>query len=184
MKYYNSYQEIYLTRDRLVTAWQFAKRVAETTNYADTNQLKTDKIRLDHFTSKVGEEAAKDAMINFAQVQGPDYNIYDVKQKSWDADLFINSLPLAVKTQKLSAALRYGLSWTFQYGTFRKDIILNQPEAWVVFVEYDDINLQKNKCRVFVPLQIKELTFEEPKLDYLKGHKKVFYSHSLPGHFV
>jgi len=35
-----------------------------------------------------------------------------MKKKAWDEDLIIGGIELAVKTQKRSAAKRYGASWT------------------------------------------------------------------------
>jgi hypothetical protein len=178
MKYYNRIQKICLDETAIQKAQEFAKKVAATTNYSDSNQLANSKITDDHFISKVGEEAAKKMLSRFAFVEGPDYNIYEERQKSWADDLYVNNVGFAVKTQKRSAAKRYSLSWTFQSGQYRKDIILNKPEAWVVFVEYDDI--VHNVCFVYPPFQIKELKFGEPKLAYLKNHKKVVYANSLP----
>ena len=180
MKFYQAVQKILLSEEIIYKAKQFAKAVAATTDYSDSNQMRIDKIIKDHFVSKAGEEATKIVMRRFAVVRGPDYCIYPAKEKSWEADLFINTIPLAVKTQTTSAAMRYGLSWTFQDGINRKDMILRQPEAWVVFVEYDDIHEPYQTCFVLPPFQIKELVFGQPKLAYLKGHKKVVYASSLP----
>lgn len=118
-------------------------------------------------------------MCNFGVVVGPDYTIYPARQKSWQEDLLVNGIALAVKTQKQSMANRFGLSWTFQAGSSRYDTILNKPAAWVAFVKFDD--LSGNTCFVYPPRQIKDLLFEEPKLDKLKGHKKVVYATSLLG---
>ena len=180
MKFYSSVQKLWLSKEIIDKAKQFAKAVTLTTDYSDTNQSTTDKIIRDHFVSKLGEEAARIVMSRFASVEGPDYNIYTAKQKSWEADLFVNKLPLAVKTQTTSAAVRYGLSWTFQCGIKRRDIILDKPDAWVIFVEYDDMHEPYQTCFVLPPFQIKELRFSEPKLSHLRGHKKVVYAASLP----
>ena len=179
MKFYNAVQKVALSESILVKAKQFANEVVATTNYSDANQTQVDKIINDHFVSKLGEEAVKMVMSRYTEVKGPDYEIYGAKQKSWDSDLFINGFGLAVKTQTTSAAIRYGLSWTFQNGIKRKDIILQQPAAWVAFVEYDDTHEPYQTCFVLPPFQIKELSFDEPKLAHLKGHKKVVYAYSL-----
>ncbi len=180
MKFYSLVQKIKLHEHTLQKARQFANAVTPSTVYADTNQFILDKVINDHFISKLGEEAVKAVMSRFADVTGPDYNIYQGKEKSWMADLFINNMPLAIKTQATSAAMRYGLSWTFQCSAKRKDILLHQPEAWVAFVEYDDTHKPYQTCFVLPPFQIKELVFGEPRLAYLKQHKKVVYAASLP----
>ncbi len=180
MKLYSSVLKIVLTDNLIEKARQFADAVTLTTNYSDANQTKIDKIKKDHFVSKLGEEAAAFVLSQYAKVEGPDYTIYQAKEKSWQADLFVNEIPVAVKSQTTSAAIRYGLSWTFQAGIKRKDIILQQPEKWVCFVEYDDYHSPYQTCFVLPPFQVKELVFDEPKLAYLKDHKKVVYANSLP----
>ena len=179
MKFYTSVKKVVLSNQVVERARRFAGLVAATTDYSDTNQTLANKIIQDHFVSKLGEEATKMVLNHYAPVAGPDYTIYEGKQKSWEADLFVNKIPLAVKTQPTSAAIRYGLSWTFQCGVKRRDMILDQPEAWVVFVEYDDYNAPYTTCFVLPPFQMKNLVLAEPRLDKLKGHKKVVYATSL-----
>ncbi|MEM9770568.1 MAG: hypothetical protein AAF889_03020, partial [Cyanobacteria bacterium P01_D01_bin.73] len=108
--------------------------------------------------------------------------IYDAPQKSWDADLYVDSVPLAVKTQTQAMANRFGLSWTFQAGSQRgrRDPILDIPEAWVCFVKYDEA---AQTCWVYAPRQIATLRFGEPKLAKLRGFKKVVYADRLLSNF-
>ena len=178
MKYFHTIQQVIIDEAIILKAKAFATQVTATTNYADANQFSAAKITSDHFISKIGEEAAKAALCSYAAVAGPDYTIYHGKAKSWADDLYVNSVGLAVKTQQRSAALRFGLSWTFQAGPARCDVILKKPEAWVVFVEYDDIN--GKLCYVYPPFQMKELTLGEPVLQKLRGFKKVVYASTLP----
>ena len=161
-------------------AKKFATEVVHTTDYKDSNQTSNLKIQGDHFVSKIGEEAVYAVLKNFATVSLPDYAIYHGKEKSWAPDLFIDGKGLAVKTQSRSSAKLYGLSWTFQCGEQRRDTILDDPESWVVFVAFDDTT--PYTCYVYPPYQIKELTFDEPRLERLRGFKKVVYAISLPNH--
>jgi hypothetical protein len=183
MRYFVNVQTIIIETTLVVKAKNFAKQVTPTigspgSGYRDTNQFNLQKIENDHFVSKIGEEAVRIAFEQCGRkVQGPDYQIYDGKQKSWVSDLYVDGVGLAVKTQATSLAKKFGLSWTFQAGTYRKDPILNQLDAWVCFVEFNETTRQ---CRVYPSYQIKELTFGEPKLDKLKGSKKVVYAESLP----
>lgn len=177
MKFYSNTRQVNLEREAVLRAWDFATKVSATTNYSDSNQSLIKKIKDDHFVSKLGEEACKTILSEFGKIKGPDYNIYNAKQKSWEEDLFINDIGFAVKTQRHTAAIKYSLSWTFQAGEKRKDSILQNPEAWVVFVEYDDS--QPYLCNVYQPYQIKDLKFEEPRLQHLISHKKVVYAKSL-----
>ena len=159
-------------------AHEFSLKVTPTVNYKDSNQNKFNKVKDDHFVSKIGEEAAKIVLSVFGKVTGPDYAVYHGKLKSWDHDLFIHNIGIAVKTQRRTNALKYGLSWTFQSGEKRRDTILYNPNAWVIFVEYNDQH--PYNCNVYPPLQIKQLTFKEPKLPHLKDYKKVVYADTLP----
>ena len=178
MKYFNTVQRIAIDTSIIQKAKDFATQVTATTNYADSNQLSTTKITNDHFISKIGEEAVKAVFSKYAPIAGPDYTIYHGKEKSWSDDLYVNNIGLAVKTQKRSMAQRFGLSWTFQSGPARYDVILRKPDAWVVFVAYDDIS--GNICYVYPPFQMKELILGEPVLEKLKGFKKVVYANTLP----
>jgi hypothetical protein len=174
--YFETIQEVRLSSSLISRAKRFAKDVTATTNYKDSRQSNIAKIEQDHFSSKLGEEAVKLAFEKFVKtVKGPDYTIYKSKQKSWEADLFVEGVPLAVKTQSAEAAKRYGLSWTFQAGTVRRDPILEKPEAWVCFVELVAVS----SAKVYPPYQIKDLKFREPKLEKLKGSKLVVYAEEL-----
>ena len=180
MKPFHQKHPITLDQTSIEKAKRFASDVVETVDYGDSNQFSKDKIKEDHFISKLGEEAVKKMFENLGKtVQGPDYTIYSQKKKSWDADLLIEGKELAVKTQKKSAAKKYGLSWTFQSSSFRRDPILDDKEKWVCFVEYDDTN-SSYLCTVYPPFQIKELIFRDPVLPHLKGKKQVVYAKDLP----
>lgn len=178
MKFYKEIQRVVLGEDAVKKAKAFAIAIAGTTNYSDTNQANNNKVINDHFISKLGEEAARMVMQQFAAIAGPDYTIYKAGDKSWLADLFVNNAGIAVKTQKRSAAKKYSLSWTFQCSRLRSDPILLHPKAWVLFVEFDDLSATP-VCYVYPPLQIEELQFEQPVLAYLKDHKKVVYARTL-----
>lgn len=175
-------QTVTLEQSLVSKARDFAKQVTPTIGcpgrgYQDANQVNLQKIEHDHYVSKLGEEAVRTVFQQLnRRVWGPDYQVYQAAQKSWNADLLIDGIGLAVKTQTATSAKRFGLSWTFQAGVYRKDPILNHPDAWVCFVEVNDAIYH---CRVYPPHQIKQLKFEEPKLDRLKGSKKVVYATSL-----
>ena len=179
MKFYSDIKQVDLDKSIVLKAWDFAEKVVRTTNYSDSNQNILKKIKDDHFVSKMGEEACKMVLSELGIVHGPDYTIYSADKKSWEDDLMVNGIWYAVKTQRRTAAKKYSLSWTFQSGEKRKDIILQKPEAWVVFVEYDDT--APYNCYIYPPYQIKYLIFDEPKLLHLKEHKKVVYAAMLPG---
>src|SRR4029078_2997408 len=100
-------QIVHLPVEAIGRARAFAQAVTGTVNYRDSNQTQKKKIEDDHFVSKLGEEAVRLVFeIRHCLVEGPDYTIYDRKGKSWAADLKINALEVAVKTQRRSAAKR------------------------------------------------------------------------------
>lgn len=179
MSTFRTPQLIHLPPEALERANTFADAVTETVNYRDSNQTIKKKIHDDHFVSKLGEEAVR--LVFQARgciVEGPDYTIYEKQQKSWAADLKINTLDVAVKTQRRSAANRYGLSWTFQDSPERRDPILSMPEAWVCFVVYEDLK-PGFECIVYPLRKIKQLIFEPPRLAHLAGKKKTVCMETL-----
>ena len=172
-------QIIQLPTAAVERATAFADAVTTTVNYRDSNQSVREKIRDDHFVSKLGEEAVRFVFEQRdCKVVGPDYTIYAGKGKSWDADLRINELEVAVKTQRRSAAQRYGLSWTFQDSPERRDPILDMPEAWVCLVVFEDLK-EGYECMVYPLRKIKQLIFEAPRLSKLIGKKQAVYLETL-----
>lgn len=151
----------------------FADAVLATVNYADSGQTNTRKVFQDHFHSKLAEAAVANLYRQHTVVAGPDYNIYPAKSKSWDADLMINNIPVGIKTQTMAAAKKYGLSWTFQSGKYRKDKVLEQSDHWIIFTLLSDSS--PYQCLVFPARQIHQLPFKDPVLQKLKGEKQVVY---------
>jgi hypothetical protein len=177
-------QVVHLSAEAVARAAAFSEAVIDTVNYRDSNQAIKKKIHDDHFVSKLGEEAVCHVfIIRNCEVKGPDYNIYVGKQKSWAADLRINALEVAVKTQRRSAASRYGLSWTFQDSPERRDPILNMPDAWVCLVVFEDLK-PGYECVVYPLRKIKQLIFEAPRLSKLAGKKQAVYLETLQKHKV
>jgi len=172
-------QLIHLSSEAVARATAFASAVVSTVNYRDSDQIIKQKIQDDHFVSKLGEEAVRFVFEQRdCKIEGPDYTIYSGKQKSWDADLKINDLDVAVKTQRRSAAQRYGLSWTFQDSPERRDPILDMPDAWVCLVVFEDLK-PDYECMVYPLRKIKQLIFEAPRLSRLVGKKQAVYLETL-----
>lgn len=177
-------QVVHLSPDAVARAAAFADSVIATVNYRDSNQTAKQKIRDDHFVSKLGEEAVRAVFEKRdCNVDGPDYAIYSGKRKSWAADLKVNALDVAVKTQRRSAAQRYGLSWTFQDAPERRDPILDLPDAWVCLVVYEDLT-PEYECVVYPLRKIKQLIFEAPRLNKLVGKKQAVYLETLQKHNI
>jgi len=177
-------QIIHLSSEAVDRATAFADAVTATVNYRDSNQTEIQKIRDDHFVSKLGEEAVRFVFEKRdCKIEGPDYTIYSGKQKSWAADMKINTLDVAVKTQRRTAAQRYGLSWTFQDSPERRDPILDMPDAWVCLVVYEDLK-PDYECVVYPLRKIKQLIFEAPRLSKLTGKKQAVYLETLQQHEI
>jgi len=184
MSTFRTPQIIHLSAEAIERAKAFANAVTDTVDYRDSNQMRKKKIQDDHFISKLGEEAVRMVFVaRKCAVEGPDYAIYEKKQKSWVADLKINDLDVAVKTQRRSAANRYGLSWTFQDSPRRRDPILSMPEAWVCFVVYED-RKPDFECFVYPLRKVKQLIFEPPKLHHLAGKKRTVSMETLQKHKI
>lgn len=184
MSTFRTPQSIRLSPEDVARAQAFADAVIETVNYQDSSQTKKKKIRDDHFVSKLGEEAVRLVFeARHCTVEGPDYAVYSSQQKSWKADIKINELDVAVKTQRRSAANRYALSWTFQSSPARRDPILSMPEAWVCLVVYEDLNPDYG-CLVYPLRKIKQLIFEVPRLKRLVGKKQAVYLETLQKHKI
>jgi hypothetical protein len=177
-------QIVHLPSKAVARAKAFAEAVTDTVNYRDSRQTTKKKIYDDHFVSKLGEEAVRLVFeARHRRVEGPDYTVYAGQQKSWAADLKVNDLEVAVKTQRRSAANRYGLSWTFQDSPRRRDPILSMPEAWVCLVVYEDLKADF-ECIVYPLRKIKQLIFEAPRLKRLMGRKQAVYLETLQKHRV
>ena len=184
MSTFRAPQIIHLPSEAVARAKSFAEAVTATVDYKDSHQTLARKIRDDHLVSKLGEEAARSVFeARNCIVDGPDYSIYNGMQKSWAADLKINGLEVAVKTQRRSAAKRYGLSWTFQDSPSRRDPILSMPDAWVCLVVYEDLK-PGYECVVYPLRKIRQLIFEAPRLQKLVGKKQAVYLETLQKHKI
>lgn len=152
-------------------AMSYARAVVDTVDYAARGQTDKDKAVHDHYIGKLGEIAAAFLLeTKGVQVSQPDFAIH--KDKSWDDDLYIDGVGIAVKTQDRELARRFGLSWTFHVN----DPILNEPDKIVYFVEYTP-----ELMYVYAGHKIRELTFKPPTLERLIPYKKVVYAADLEG---
>ncbi|RYZ83930.1 MAG: hypothetical protein EOP04_19005 [Proteobacteria bacterium] len=176
MKIFEQPNVLYPSARIIEKAKQFTDAVIGTVDYSDSNQSNKIKVWEDHFVSKIGEEAVAYTLRKLGcSVVGPDYGVYAQKDKNWNDDLTVDEENLAVKTQRKSSSMRYGLSWTFQSGSYRKDPILTKTDAWVCFVHCDDTN-DEYRCVVYPPRQMGTLLLGGPKLARLIGSKKVVYA--------
>lgn len=82
--------------------------------YATRGQSDLKKVTWDIRNGKLAEEISYSLLSQtFPNLSTPDYQIYQDKQKSWDADLKNDKVQIAVKSQDKKTAERFGLSWVF-----------------------------------------------------------------------
>ena len=87
MRRFEHPQDVLLPAHLRLRAQVYAVAVRGTVDYGDSNQT-TPKVRGDHLTGKLGEEAVRLVYQSFGStVEGPDYQIYTGRRKSWAADL-------------------------------------------------------------------------------------------------
>lgn len=114
-----------IAEETLDKCLQFAKDSVATSidKYARRHQNNVNKIIEDIRNGKLAEEYVWQKLSeSYPNLSKPDYNIYDKKQKNWDADLKDLSIPLriAVKSQEIKSEMAYGRSWVFQFNTESK----------------------------------------------------------------
>jgi hypothetical protein len=101
-------------QERLCTL--FSSEVYHTNKdmYSSRNQTDENKVRSDIYLGKMAEFAVYNYLISKGKkCSSPDILIYEAKQKSYEADLFVNgSSPLHVKSCMDSKI--YSNSWVFQ----------------------------------------------------------------------
>ncbi len=152
--------------------------------YSTRNQSNKKKIKEDIVNGKLGEFAAYEFLIKqgFAPNNKPDLVIYKGNKKSWKADLVIDSTNVHVKTQAISSAKKYGLSWTFQYNSFsgskgNQDKLISNPEGVLILTLVDGLDVYIMACLPSVSCVPRFL--QEPKVEWLKAVKRVLYYKTL-----
>jgi hypothetical protein len=145
--------------------------------YAKRNQTNLDKIVEDIYVGKMGEVAT---YLYFKSLDlpcsKPDFEIYEARNKSYDADLKQGEKYVHVKSQSLASSRRYGVSWILQ---------CRKGDADKLFKNCTDMDYISLCVEVdggvdllgIMPIQelFKRDLFKEPKLQYFKGIKKALY---------
>ena len=149
--------------------------------YKKRNQNNVEKIKQDIFNGKLAEFAVyylyKDN--ENCEINIPDTEVYESFNKSFEADLFCKfkdrNFYIHVKSQHVSQAERFGKSWSFQ----KEDSLTTRPVAEDRICLCNILN--GNTVEVIKPILAKKLVniYKDPKLDRLKGIKKVIYYQDL-----
>ena len=167
---------VYINKKHSKEIMHFAEKVSITTNYSDCNQNNFDLKVYQHYIGKLGELAVYLYLKKTHNITKPDFNIYEIKNKSWDSDLKIDNKHLSIKTQDIKSAKRFELSWTFQYiKNGRKDYSIKN-NIIVIPTLYDNYYYHDLRIIIFPSINIKNIKFGEPKKQNLKGKKIIMYA--------
>lgn len=138
------------------------------------------KRRHDIKIGKLGEIATYHILKNkVTNITYPDFEIYTVKQKSWDYDIKSNEYNIHVKTQDSLASDLYGISWVFQKEDKKVFKTYNQNDI----VSFVNINDKKQIAYIRAIYSINTLNtdnlFKPPKLNKLINNKLCIYYDDL-----
>lgn len=173
----------YPIKDEIEAATRFAD--VHDDNYEDCGQTNPEKKRADKLLSKLAEFAVQRACLHAGCriIRGVDVQVLKHWRRSHAADLvvsresFVNEL--SVKLCTSVSAVRYGASWMYQYEPRRDPVFLGLKDnrREVLVMETPDHGFQivgKFFARELLPVM------REPRLEYLRGKKKVVYMTDLP----
>lgn len=178
---------IKINDEQYAKCFQFSKKVVDTNLdcYARRNQTDKEKIIDDILVGKLAEIASEKLLAaRGIEHSETDLNIYSVGGKSFDPDLYgwteWKSWKFHVKCMKHENAERWGLSWSFQ----AKDHIVSDPcdDEYIILCEMMDYHTIDIKTVVKANTLLN--CWDDPKLNKLKGIKKVLYwdlLETLPG---
>lgn len=166
---------------------QFA--ASSTNNYGTRNQRNTAVITRQIYQGKLGEITAWNCLFPICiHISEPDFQIYSARQKSWKPDLSGCNSDYHVKTMGSEQAALYGLSWTFQFSNQRgkggKDTeIFSDGTGAKAFIAFVEVDTKKSQGLLHAVIHAKRLfddnLLRDPKLEHLKGIKKVVYAADL-----
>lgn len=161
--------------------------------YAYRGQGNILKVKTDITVGKLGEIAAYNFLSpKYPNLSGPDFQIYQKKDKSWSPDLLdpVANIKVGVKSQDIKSSNAYGMSWVFQYN-FGKNFDCDkevfgeekEPNHLICFVS---VNLPKKegeiKGLVQVPWLHENQMFKPMKKANLVGNKVAVYMEDLEKH--
>jgi hypothetical protein len=161
---------------------RFSKKVVDTNIdcYARRNQTDKEKIIDDILVGKIAEIASEKLLTaRGIEHSETDLNVYSVGGKSFDPDLYgwteWRSWKFHVKCMKHENAERWGLSWSFQ----ATDHLVTDPNSdeYIILCELMDYHTIDIKTVVRANTLFN--CWGDPKLNKLKGIKKVLYWDTL-----
>lgn len=171
--------KINVTNDMIERSTEFANSVIDTNvnQYARRNQGNREKILKDICVGKIAEFAVHHYFkIHGVDCTEPDVNIYQAKKKNFGADL-ITTLDsdithVHVKSQLMSSANRYGMSWMFQ----QSDSLITRPkpsDTLALCLTEDDLSTVELKGILSATSVIER--YKLPKLPQLYSKRALYY---------
>lgn len=173
---------IEITPELKQLCWDFAVQ-SSTDHYRSCRQNDADRVRQQIRDGKIGEHVVYHSIKRLGTVSTPDLNHYGVGEKSWAADLNFRDpaekpYPIHVKTCEKATAETFGMSWCFAVNDKEIFGADRNPDAVVAFV-YIRINESPFRGQVMATVPVERLhelqLFDDPKLEKLRGKKKVVY---------
>ena len=157
---------------------EFAKKCAKTNSecYSHRNQMNETKIIWDIYYGKLAEEAVYNYYRGVADITKVDYNIYDAKDKNYDADLPLDGkYKLHVKGITKDSADKFGTSWMFQ----KDDPVLHTEDPNDLLVLCLVTGVSVDQVDVLVTLPAMGVVTREPRVARLKESKVCVYYKDL-----
>ena len=172
-------------------AYKFACDCAATNKdkYARRGQINISNIVDQIRTGKIVEEMTYQKLKNYLpNLSEPDWNIYDRKNKNWDADLSDQTTnpitKIGVKSQRANVGESVGVSWVFEFragknydvdtGVFGKEA--KQPGHYIAF---SSIDFPKKSGQIHAILAVSTLhelqLFEQVQIERLRDNKVAVY---------
>lgn len=151
--------------------------------YKRRNQCNLEKIKEDIFTGAMGELAVYHFLTHLGyNVTRPDFNIYAVRQKSYDADMHLDDLNIHCKSQHWESAKKYGISWILQYGKFGQDKLFKcrTDKDYIAMALLNKDMTVTILGIMSIPYIFDNELIGEPKLKWFQGVKKALYIDDLP----
>lgn len=111
--------KVILTKKELEKCMQFAENSVDSSlsHYKRRNNTSRSRIIQDIYTGKCGEIGVYKILKSLGyEVNQPDFEIYEGRKKSFNADMTYGNYNIHCKAQNEESATKYGISWILQYG--------------------------------------------------------------------
>jgi len=156
-------------------------------NYSDTNQNNPDKTFQDDFVGKVGEDVARQWLVEFlsSDITEIDFEIYSLSERNWNPDFYLGDIGIHVKSCLVNSP--WGISWIFQKDSSRRkdDLFKQKTEKMndiIVCVQISHSSINENLYGDVLVVNTWEnlhRKMRKPILNHLKASKAALYYNTL-----